>query len=129
MTDAARVRGRQPPSQLAGRVPQFLRAGDPVRDAEPGREWRTAAADSPERLRGLWRAAVTRSRDNVRRAVAEQGVDFPAWYTSRSGERPQLRRLLTDLIEEYARHVGHADLIREAVDGRVGEDPPVGFLF
>jgi hypothetical protein len=31
---------------------------------------------------------------------------------------------LIDLVEEYARHVGHADLIRESVDGRVGEDPP-----
>jgi hypothetical protein len=28
------------------------------------------------------------------------------------------------MIEEYARHNGHADLIREAVDGRVGHDPP-----
>jgi hypothetical protein len=28
------------------------------------------------------------------------------------------------MIEEYARHVGHADLIRESVDGLVGEDPP-----
>jgi hypothetical protein len=27
------------------------------------------------------------------------------------------------MIEEYARHVGHADLIRESVDGLVGEDP------
>ena len=31
---------------------------------------------------------------------------------------------LCDLIEEYGRHTGHADLLREAVDGRVGEDPP-----
>jgi hypothetical protein len=29
-----------------------------------------------------------------------------------------------DMIKEYARHVGHADLLREAVDGLVGEDPP-----
>jgi hypothetical protein len=35
-----------------------------------------------------------------------------------------VRRLLVDLIEEYGRHTGHADLLREAVDGRVGEDPP-----
>ena len=35
-----------------------------------------------------------------------------------------LRRLLHDLVEEYGRHTGHADLLREAVDGRVGEDPP-----
>ncbi|WP_374114252.1 DUF664 domain-containing protein [Streptomyces sp. NK08204] len=34
------------------------------------------------------------------------------------------RRVLIDVIEEYARHPGHADLIREAVDGPVGEDPP-----
>jgi hypothetical protein len=35
-----------------------------------------------------------------------------------------VRRLIVDFIEEYARHTGHADLLREAVDGRVGEDPP-----
>ena len=40
------------------------------------------------------------------------------------GEPSTVRRLLVDLIEEYGRHTGHADLIREAVDGRVGEDPP-----
>ena len=42
------------------------------------------------------------------------------------GRAPSLRRILIDLIEEYARHVGHADLIRESVDGLVGEDPPRG---
>jgi len=31
--------------------------------------------------------------------------------------------MLIDMIEEYARHVGHADLLRESVDGLVGEDP------
>lgn len=31
--------------------------------------------------------------------------------------------MLVDLFEEYARHVGHADLIKESVDGLVGEDP------
>jgi hypothetical protein len=39
-----------------------------------------------------------------------------------------LRRLLFDLLEEYARHTGHADLLREAFDGRVGEDPPGDWL-
>ena len=37
-----------------------------------------------------------------------------------------VRWILCHLIEEYARHVGHADLIRESVDGLVGEDPPAG---
>jgi hypothetical protein len=40
------------------------------------------------------------------------------------GESPSLRRILIDMNEEYARHVGHADLIRESVDGLTGEDPP-----
>lgn len=35
-----------------------------------------------------------------------------------------LRRLLVDMIEEHERHTGQADFLREAVDGRVGEDPP-----
>lgn len=35
------------------------------------------------------------------------------------------RRTIVDLIEEYARHTGHADLIRESVDGLVGEDAPL----
>ena len=43
------------------------------------------------------------------------------------GRRPSLRRVLFDLLEEYGRHTGHADMLREAVDGRVGEDPPDGW--
>ena len=39
-----------------------------------------------------------------------------------------LRRLVLDMVEEYGRHTGHADLLREAVDGRVGEDPPEGWV-
>lgn len=37
--------------------------------------------------------------------------------------------LYLDMIEEYARHTGHADLLREAVDGRVGEGAPADFAF
>ena len=40
------------------------------------------------------------------------------------GVRLSVRRHVCDLIEEYGRHTGHADVLREAVDGRVGEDPP-----
>ncbi|MEY4162237.1 MAG: hypothetical protein RI939_966, partial [Actinomycetota bacterium] len=38
-----------------------------------------------------------------------------------SGESPSLRWILVHMIEEYARHNGHADLIREAIDGSTGE--------
>jgi Protein of unknown function (DUF664) len=58
-------------------------------------------------------------------ALAAGGLDQPISLSWPDGRRPSLRRLLCDLIEEYGRHTGHADLLREAVDGLVGEDPPV----
>jgi len=59
----------------------------------------------------------------VAEAIADGGLDRLAAYTWPDGRTPSLRRLLVDMVEEYARHVGHADLIRESVDGLVGEDP------
>jgi hypothetical protein len=50
-------------------------------------------------------------------------LDRLASYTWPDGRTPSRRRLLVDMVGEYARHVGHADLIRESVDGLVGEDP------
>ncbi|HEY8296067.1 MAG TPA: DUF664 domain-containing protein, partial [Micrococcaceae bacterium] len=41
--------------------------------------------------------------------------------TSREGHRWSLRWILTHLLEETSRHNGHADLLREAIDGSVGE--------
>ncbi|MGW1779254.1 DinB family protein [Streptomyces sp. NPDC002143] len=93
-------------------------------DAEPDWEWRSAASDTPEELFALWESAVARSRAHVRRDLAEGGLDTPARREWPDGRAPSLRRMLVDLIEEYSRHVGHADLVRESVDGRVGEDPP-----
>ena len=79
--------------------------------------------DTPERLMTLWEDAVTRSRELVAAALAEGGLNRLAPPLA-EGFRPSLRRIMIDLIEEYARHVGHADLIRESIDGLVGEDPP-----
>lgn len=93
-------------------------------DADPDWEWRTAADDSPEELYALWNAAVTRSRALVAAALAEGGAEQPGRFTWTDGRTPNLRRILADMIEEYARHTGHADLLRESVDGLVGEDAP-----
>ena len=38
-----------------------------------------------------------------------------------NGSAVQLREVIVHMIEEYARHCGHADLLRERVDGRVGQ--------
>jgi hypothetical protein len=66
---------------------------------------------------------VGRSRSIVAEALADGGLDRLSERAWPDGRAPSLRRLLIDMIEEYARHVGHADLIRESVDGLVGEDP------
>jgi hypothetical protein len=109
--------------RLHGREPQRVwAAGD--WDADPDWEWHSAAQDSPEQLMALWEEAVARSRALVAEALADGGLDRPAAQGWPDGQVPSLRRILVDLIEEYARHVGHADLIRESVDGLTGEDPP-----
>src|SRR5215469_9047476 len=94
-------------------------------DADPDWEWHTAGSDTPEALYELWRGAVGRSRAAWATALAQGGLDQPTKFTPESGEGRNLRRVLVDLHEEYARHVGHADLLREAIDGLVGEDPPL----
>ncbi|MGH8993170.1 MAG: DUF664 domain-containing protein [Acidimicrobiia bacterium] len=68
--------------------------------------------------------AVACARAVVAEALAGDGLDTPSTAHWPDGEAPSLRRLMIDLIEEYARHVGHADLVRESVDGLTGEDPP-----
>jgi hypothetical protein len=94
-------------------------------DADPDWEWRTAADDSPEELMALWESCVSRSRANLAAAYAG-GPDARSTVPWMNGEPPALRRLMVDVIEEYARHTGHADLIRESIDGLVGEGPPAG---
>jgi uncharacterized damage-inducible protein DinB len=93
-------------------------------DADPDWEWHSAAEDTPEQLMTLWQQAVARSRAAVTAALADDGPGQLARFTWPDGRSPSLRRIFIDLIEEYARHVGQADLIRESVDGVVGEDPP-----
>jgi hypothetical protein len=92
-------------------------------DADPDWEWRTSADDSPEQLFALWESCVARSRANVAAAYAA-GPDVHTGTAWSSGTTPTLRRLMVDMIEEYARHTGHADLIRESIDGLVGEGAP-----
>ena len=58
-------------------------------------------------------------------AFAEEFVaatpDLSTTGTHRDGTVLQLRDILVHMIEEYARHCGHADLLRERIDGRVGQ--------
>jgi uncharacterized damage-inducible protein DinB len=87
-------------------------------DEDPDWEFHTAPDDAPDELRALYRAACERSRAVV--AAAEDLGDLSVWQ-DRTGRRWSLRAILLHLIEETARHNGHADLIREAIDGATGE--------
>ncbi|RZU54477.1 putative damage-inducible protein DinB [Krasilnikovia cinnamomea] len=62
-----------------------------------------------------WRAQI---------AAADRWLDGPVNLDTTSptprGERLSTRDILLHMIEEYARHCGHADLLRECVDGRTG---------
>jgi hypothetical protein len=94
-------------------------------DGDPDWDWDSAADDAPEELYTLYRDAVTRSRAALADVLAEGGLDQPVTsMTDEQGRSPNLRRVLLDTLEEYARHSGHADIIRESIDGVVGEDRP-----
>jgi hypothetical protein len=96
-------------------------------DADPSWEWRTALEDDPDYLRDLWLAAVRRSRSAIDDVLADGGLGQEASMKWPDGDTFTLRRFLVDLIEEYARHTGHADLLRESCDGETGEGPPTDF--
>jgi uncharacterized damage-inducible protein DinB len=98
-------------------------------DADPDWEWRTGALEAPEGVYRMWREAVERSRILVTEVIEERGLDGPASFTWPDGRTPSVRDMLLDMIEEYARHAGHADILREAVDGLVGEGAPKEFAF
>jgi uncharacterized damage-inducible protein DinB len=96
-------------------------------DADPDWEWRTGAQDAPEELYALWRSAVQRSRDVVAALLQDRGLHAATQFTRGDGRQATVREMLLDMIEEYARHTGHADILRESVDGLVGEGPPQEF--
>ena len=90
-------------------------------EADRDWEWNSAADDEPDTLRSLWQTAVARSRALTATAIDGGGLDRLAAAPWPNGESPSLRWIVVHMIEEYARHNGHADLLRESVDGQTGE--------
>lgn len=139
--DAEQLRRRHPPSTmtLAGLIKHmaFVDDGFTARAAEQplGPPWDTrswaendwwgwesAVTDDPQDLYDLWYGAAERSRTAWAQLSADDGLNVviddsdPEWSQNR-------RRILIDLLEEYLKHTGHADVLREAVDGLRGNDP------
>ena len=92
-------------------------------DDDPDWEWRTGATDDPATLRAAYDEIVSRVDTIIAAALDRDGLDALSARPSRRGEEGHfsLRWILLHMIEEYARHNGHADLIRESIDGQVGE--------
>jgi len=91
-------------------------------DADFDWDWHSAADDSPEELRALFDEAVRRADAVIDDALSRGGLEQESVQKSRRVDSTfSLRRILVHMIEEYARHNGHADLIRESIDGQTGE--------
>jgi uncharacterized damage-inducible protein DinB len=86
--------------------------------ADPNWEFRAATSMDPDELRQRYRDACERSRQA---AASATSLDQLSAFKGADGWQFTLRWVLLHLIEETARHAGHADLIREAIDGSVGE--------
>lgn len=72
-----------------------------------------AEGDTYEKALLIWRAEIDRARKNC----ASRALDDTSPFM---GGQVTLRWIYTHMIGEYARHCGHADLVRERVDGRTG---------
>ncbi len=85
--------------------------GDPDGDLHPEPDETMAEAMA------TWRAEIAVADANIAAASLDDREASP------SGDREpsSLRRIIVHLIEEYARHCGHADLLRQAIDGSTGD--------
>jgi hypothetical protein len=140
--DAGQLRRTHPPSTmtLAGLIKHmaFVEAGFTATAADRSLgppwdardwvanddwSWESAVSDDPLDLYARWYGEAQRARAVWTELSAHDGLDValergdPDWVVSR-------RRILIDLLEEYLKHTGHADVLREAVDGLRGNDPP-----
>jgi uncharacterized damage-inducible protein DinB len=87
-------------------------------DADHDHEFRTAVDLQPAELRRRYEQACARSREVV---AGAESLDQVSVAERQNGLHFDLRWVLLHLIEETARHAGHADLLREAIDGITGE--------
>ena len=90
-------------------------------DADEDWDWHSAVDDEPDALLGQWERSVAMARECADRAMAAAGFDQMTVQPNRRGEHFSMRWIVIHMIEEYARHNGHADMIRESIDGQTGE--------
>jgi uncharacterized damage-inducible protein DinB len=88
--------------------------------ADGDAEWAVAASMEPGEIWALWDTEVERAR-----GILVEAGDLDAIAVGHRKRKPgqplSMRWIVVHMIEEYARHLGHADLIRESIDGSVGQ--------
>ena len=86
----------------------------PWHEGDPDADWRVKPGESTAAVVGLYRDETKRSR---------QIIAGEKWQTraARPENEQTLGWILTHMVEEVARHSGHADILRERIDGATGE--------
>ncbi|MBD0422521.1 DinB family protein [Streptomyces sp. TRM S81-3] len=87
-------------------------------DEDPDGEFRLTEGDTWQEAYTTWQTEIAIAR---RHAAGFRLDEMSRGRHRRTGERFSLRWIHTHMIEEYARHNGHADLIRECIDGATGD--------
>ena len=100
---------------------QWIHAGDDVHfpwtDDDPDADFRAEADETAEQVFALYRA----ENEHARTIASAAELDAVARRAHRGNARPSLRWVLLHMIQETARHNGHADIVRELIDGTTGE--------
>jgi uncharacterized damage-inducible protein DinB len=89
----------------------------PWTEEDPDADWRIEPDETTQDVLALYEGECARSREIVAAAASlDEVVVHPRWK-----EELSRRWILTHMLEETARHVGHADILREQLDGATGE--------
>jgi len=83
-------------------------------DVSSGFTFPDADDDLVRASHALWQSEIAYAREVLERTDLDAVVDV-------HGEPSEVRDIVVHMIEEYARHCGHADLLREAIDGVTGD--------
>lgn len=81
-------------------------------------DWHSARFDDPQTLVALYGEACQRSRAVL---ADRHDLDIVSARPNSRGTHFNLRWILIHMVEEYARHAGHADLLRQSIDGATGD--------
>ncbi|MET8977214.1 DinB family protein [Streptomyces sp. NPDC004539] len=87
-------------------------------DADPDGEFHLTEKDTWAEAYATWQGEIEAAREHAARFALD---DLSEGKGRSTGEPFSLRWIYTHMIEEYARHNGHADLLRERIDGATGE--------